>query len=65
MKKHNLKTVGRPLKYPAGFKAIGQVFYVSVGHKDAGQLMRISTEQTAEMNLNSALFAHQTTSTGY
>jgi len=39
MKKHNLKTVGRPLKYPAGFKAIGQAFYVSVGHKDAGQLI--------------------------
>jgi hypothetical protein len=39
MKKHNLKTVGRPLKYPAGFKAIGRILYVSVRHKDAGQLI--------------------------
>jgi len=41
MKKHNLKTVGRPLKYPAGFKTIGQAFYVSVGHKNAGIRMLV------------------------
>jgi len=39
MKKHNFKPVGRPLKYPAGFKAIGRAFYISVRHKDAGQLI--------------------------